>query len=72
MPVHPHSSKPQAFVSSTGSGNRPSNHSAAIAGVNAASLHSITQDKKSAGPPFIYGGGYTGMNTVGNLSLVDT
>ena len=38
--------------SSTGFGKRPSSHSTAWLGVNELSLHSITQDRNSAGPPF--------------------
>lgn len=54
--------------SSTGLGSRPSNHSAHVAGVKSKLAHSITQERKSCGPPFRYGGGDTGLNTVGSLS----
>lgn len=40
-----------------------------LGGVNELSLHSITQDRNSDGPPFKYGGGDTGLNTVGSRSL---
>ena len=33
--------------------------------------HSITQDRNSSGPPFKWGAGETGLNTVGNRSSRD-
>ena len=47
----------------TGFGRRPSNHSVQVVGLKSFSLLSMTHDKWSRGPPFMYGGGETGMNT---------
>src|ERR1700722_12949335 len=62
---------PHCFKSSTGRGSLPSSHSAHLSGVNDGSLDSTTHDKNSS-PPFIYGGGETGIKTVGNRSSTDT
>src|SRR5258705_11660766 len=62
----------QVDRSSTGLGNRPSSHSAHFDGPNSESSHSITQERNSRGPPFMYGGGDTGLNTVGKRSSSET
>ena len=51
-----------------GRGRRPSHHSTHVSGLKSLSLHSMTQDKQSRGPPFMYGGGETRMSAVGSLS----
>jgi hypothetical protein len=55
----------QVAKSSTGLSNRPSNHSAHFDGPKSESWHWITQERNSRGPPFLYGGGDTGLSTVG-------
>src|SRR2546422_11061937 len=62
----------QVAKSSTGVGSRPANHSAHLPGENLGSSHSITQVKNSRGPPFMYGGGETGLKTVGKRSSSET
>ncbi len=57
--------------SSTGEGSRPSSHFTQFAGVKFAALDSITQERNSS-PPFIYGGGETGLKIAGNGSSTES
>src|SRR5215203_1046959 len=54
--------------SSTGFGSRLSSHFLQLLGLKVGSVDSITHERNSFGPPFRYGGGETGLNTVGRRS----